>query len=365
MTSFKSRIQLTINQFFGAPVKATRFEGATQPANGIVLDGSAVSQNGGTVYVFDQGQPTLFSFDTPALNGITVSRIQFNTLGVAPYAWPSGSEMPTVTSRFLFWGVFDFPVVTDADGGAYDIFSFGSPAGGPPQSEGLAYSNLQVTMRSPQANPGVTDFQFDPSNLAFDLGASTPRAGGLFSSLALQLQSFIYAPAGKTPLDYGFLTVAPEGANIDVLSGGWCGVVHKINMGGPGALVAAAGFSSQLLVAWSPVSGARPAMFVGLSLPGTAPGASGFSLQGIFKISTGPILLQRAAPSGTETLPNFSIKLSNIGATFLGIKKIPDATIQFFLFGDPQGTGSLGWYASWNEATKKQAQLPAPVEAAP
>jgi hypothetical protein len=352
MTSFTSRIQLTVNQLFGAPVAGTEFEGATQSANGIVLDGSAVTQNGTTVYVFDQGNPTLFTFATPALNGITVSRIQFNTLGVAPYAWPSGS-VPTVTSRFLFWGVFDFPVVTDADSKAYDIFSFGSPAGGPSRSVGLAYSNLQLTMRSPRANPGVTDFAFDPSNLAFDLGGSTPRPGGLFGGFALQLQSFIYAPAGKTPLDYGFLTVAPERAKIAALSGGWCGIVHKINMGGPGALVAAAGFSSQLLIAWSPVAGGDPALFVGLRLPGTAPGASAFSLQGVFKITTGAISLQQAQPG------QFTLKLANVGATILGIKKIPDGTIQFFLFGDPAGSGSLGWYAAYNEKTANAA-LPAP-----
>ncbi|MDR7377105.1 hypothetical protein J2X19_001763 [Rhodoferax ferrireducens] len=359
MTGFKSRIQLTINQLFGAPVASTAFEGATQSANGIVLDGSAVIQNGTTVYVFDQGNPTLFTFATPALNGITVSRIQFNTLGVAPYAWPSGTSVPTVTSRFLFWGVFDFATVTDAQGiHPYDIFSFGSPTSGASQSVGLAYSNLQLTMRSPQSNPGVIDFAFDPSNLAFDLGGSAPRNGGLFGGFALQLQSFIYAPAGKTPLDYGFLTVEPEGAKIAALSGGWCGIVHKINMGGPGALVAAAGFSSQLLIAWSPVAGADPAAFVGLRLPGTAPGASVFSLQGVFKISTGAISLQQPAPG------QFTLKLANIGATFLGIKKIPDATIQFFLFGDPDGSGSLGWYAAYTatgDAKLDVTKFPAPT----
>ena len=32
----------------------------------------------------------------------------------------------------------------------------------------------------------------------------------------------------------------------------------------------------------------------------------------------------------------------------LGIAKLPpDATINFFLFGDPGSTGSLGWYAAY------------------
>jgi hypothetical protein len=371
MTDFESRIQLSINQYFGAPVATTQRSDPdnpgswlTQPANGIVLDGSAVNQNGTTVYVFQQNNPTLFTFETPALNAITVSQVQFNTLGVANWDWPSGN-VPTITSRFLFWGAFDFPKLgTETE--PYDLLSFGSDPPAEPLGQGLAYSNLQVTMRAPQANPGVTNFTFDPSNLAFDLGASNPRPGGLFSNLALQLQSFIFAPAGKTPLDYGFLTVAPEGLEVSELSGGWCGIVHKINMGGPGALVSAAGFNSQLLVAWSPVPAPQPALFVGLSLPGTAPGASVFSLQGVFKITTGPILLQCAPPTGGATEPSFSIQLSNIGATFLGIMKIPDGTIQFFLFGDPSGSGSVGWYAAYKAPADDDDDtlaLPAPAEA--
>lgn len=370
MTDFESRIQLSINQYFGAPVATTQRNDPnnpgswlTQPANGIVLDGSAVNQNGTTVYVFQQNNPTLFTFETPALNAITVSQVQFNTLGVANWEWPSGS-VPTITSRFLFWGAFDFPKLgTEAE--PYDLLSFGSDPPAEPLGQGLAYSNLQVTMRAPQANPGVTNFTFDPSNLAFDLGASNPRPGGLFSNLALQLQSFIFAPAGRTPLDFGFLTVAPEGLEVSELADGWCGIVHKINMGGPGALVSAAGFNSQLLVAWSPVPSPNPALFVGLSLPGTAPGASVFSLQGVFKITTGSILLQCAPPTGGATEPSFSIQLSNIGATFLGIMKIPDGTIQFFLFGDPSGSGSVGWYAAYKAPADDDdgtLALPAPAE---
>ncbi len=365
MTSFESRIQLSINELFGAPVTAARraapdagynpvdptFPDAWRaPAgNGVVLAGSAVSQNGKTAYVFRQTRPVLFTIDTPALNAITLSRVQFDTLGVSDDIWPSGT-VPTITSRFLLWGTFDFPLLDapvstpTGDGSiGYDILSFGSQAGAPP-GPGLAYSNLQLTMRSPLATPTQSAFAFDPSNIAFDLGASTPRPSSLFSSMALQLQSFIAAPDGATPLDHGFLTVAPEGPTLAALIGGWYGIVYKVNMGGPGTLVADAGFSSQLLVAWSPIAGTPPALFVGISLPGAAPGASMFSLQGVIDVTTGPItLLQPVAGQ-------FSIRLADIGVTFLGVKKIPDGTIHFFLFGDPGG-GSLGWYAAYNPAS--------------
>jgi hypothetical protein len=133
-------------------------------------------------------------------------------------------------------------------------------------------------------------------------------------------------------------------------------------MGGPGALASAAGFNSSLLLAWSPASAAddkQYAVFTGLSLPGAAPGAKLLSLQGVFKVSVDSITLSlQSVPDEAATY--YCLRLANIGLKILGIKKLPsDSSINFFLFGDPGGTGSLGWYAAYN-ATAPQAALPPP-----
>jgi hypothetical protein len=62
----------------------------------------------------------------------------------------------------------------------------------------------------------------------------------------------------------------------------------------------------------------------------------------------------------SEETTYYCLKLGNIGVKILGIAKLPpNATINFFLFGDPGGTGSLGWYAAYN-ATQSSSALPAP-----
>ena len=88
-------------------------------------------------------------------------------------------------------------------------------------------------------------------------------------------------------------------------------------------------------------------MFAGLTLPGAAPGASALSLQGVIKLSTGALTLQHAKNS-------FTLRIENIGISILGVAKLPpNATINFFLFGDPKGDGSLGWYAAYQTCGQK------------
>jgi hypothetical protein len=99
-----------------------------------------------------------------------------------------------------------------------------------------------------------------------------------------------------------------------------------------------------------------------LSLPGAAPGAKLISLQGVFKVSVDSIVLSRQQVPGSDQDPSYyyCLRLNDIGLKILGIVKLPsDSSINFFLFGDPGGTGSLGWYAAYI-ATAPQAALPPP-----
>jgi len=145
------------------------------------------------------------------------------------------------------------------------------------------------------------------------------------------------------------------------LTRAWYGVSFLINMGGPGALAAAAGFTSHLVLGWSPQttrSAATPAVFVGLQLPGASPGASAFSLQGVINLTVGNISLALAPVEGSVGTQAFTLRLRNIALSFLGVVKLPpSATIDMFLFGDPGGTGSLGWYAAYVENSSKKTLI--------
>ncbi|MNT54759.1 hypothetical protein D3C72_1919430 [compost metagenome] len=94
------------------------------------------------------------------------------------------------------------------------------------------------------------------------------------------------------------------------------------------------------------------------------------SLQGIFKLAIDNIGLMRQKVPGGDAY-YYCLRLDNIAIKFLGIAKLPpDANIQFFLFGDPKNTGSLGWYAAYiadaaarqePEPEQEQAALPLPA----
>jgi hypothetical protein len=359
IAKFKSNIQLTVDALMGSKVVQTvgnvvpgQTDGVSMPANGIVLDGSYVAQTGaGSTsgsYVFQQTNTSVFNLNSNVLQAIAFNRIQFNTLGT--------DSNGVTTSRFLVWGAFDFielMELIDNQPTLFDVTSFGSPPGTSSLQlgSGLSFSNLVIGMSFTESTPNAQTFVVTADNLAYDLNASSPRADSLFKGFGLQLKNFISVLDDKTPQSFGFLPVTSQ-LNLKMLTPPWHGVVYQVTMGGPGALASAVGFNSDLLLAWSPSTvpnDKQQAVFIGLSLPGANPGAKLFSLQGIFKVAIGAITLLRQPVAGGDGSDFFyCLRLDDIGIKIFGIVKLPpDANIQFFLFGDPNSTGSLGWYAAY------------------
>ena len=363
LVEFNSYVQLTADRLFGSTVTQAYANGAPMPANATVLKGSYIDQNGSPSYIFQQTNPVVFTLDSNVLLAAAFNRVQFNTLG------PRDAGQ-TMASRFLIWGAFDFAELSVAGnaGQFLDLFSFGSPQATPPAGlgVGLAFSNLVLDMTFPVATPNVQTMNLSTDKLAYDLASSQQRAGSLFAGFGLQLKSFLNISDTQTPPDLGFLTVQAN-INATELSPPWCGVVFQVTLGGPGALASAGGFNSNLLLAWSPSSKSADraqAAFVGLSLPGSAPGAKLFSLQGILKVSIDAIALQLQDVPGGGGAQFYCLRLDNIGLKVFGIMKLPsDANIQFFLFGDPANTGSLGWYAAWvADSTSNEEESPLKFE---
>ncbi|PXX47038.1 hypothetical protein [Undibacterium pigrum] len=360
--TFKSYVQLGVNRLLNSNVTLTSFAGQKAPFNGVVLNGSYIDQNGTGVYIFEQSSPTIFALDSNVLNAVAINRIQFNCLG-------NVDGGATVLNRFIALGTLNFAALKDINKTTLDVLSFGATEiTAQPQGQGLSFSNLVIDMRYPQTTPNAVVFTEVTTNLAYDLQGSSIREASLFQGFGLQLNSFIAASDGQLPADFGFLPVTTA-LNLTTLEGPWYGVVYNVTMGGPGALASAAGFSSRLLLAWSPVSKAGEdshALFVGLSLPGAAPGAKLISLQGIFKVAIDNIsLMRQKVPGSSNDAFYYCLRLDNIAIKIFGIAKLPpDANIQFFLFGDPDNTGSLGWYAAYvadksknNQVLTEQSQL--------
>ena len=362
IANFKSNVQLTVNALLGSKVVQTIgnarpgvSNGNPMPANGVVLDGSYVSQEGAgsasSTYVFQQTDTSVFRLNSNVLQAVAFNSIQFNTL--------SADSSGLTTSRFSVWGAFDFTQLSDQNGGLFDVLSFGSKSATPALQlgAGLSFSNFMITMSSYESTPNAQVFEVTSDNLAYDLNASSSRSDSLFKGFGLQLKSFVNASGDKTPLDFGFLPVTSP-LNLKSLTPPWCGVVYQVTLGGPGALASSVGFDSNLLIAWSASTVAgdqQQSVFIGLSLPGASPGAKLFSLQGVIKVAVGSIALLRQAVQGGNGDMFYCLRLDDIAIKIFGIVKLPpDANIQFFLFGDPKSTGSTGWYAAYVDQSSSQ-----------
>lgn len=352
LVRFESHVQLSVDALFGAPVTRLYNGGQVQPFPGIVLDGSYVEQDGRASYVFEQDETNVLISPSNVLPAVAFDRVQFNTLGTR-------DNGATVASNFLIWGSFDFTALRSTTDDVLDLLSFGSPANTSESQlgAGLAFSGLAIDMTYPSSTPNAKRFAVDTGKLAWDLNASVTRDDSLFRGFALQLRSFVNASGGQKPADLGFLPVTSQ-LNLTELEGPWFGVVYDITLGGPGALASGMGFQSQLLLAWSPATtggDSQHAVFVGMTLPGAAPGASMFSIQGVFKVAVGAIsILRQPVPTAPGRKPGveedffYCLRIDDIGIKIFGIVKLPpSANIQFFLFGDPHSSGSLGWYAAY------------------
>lgn len=364
LTDFRSRIQLTTNKLFGSTVDKAFGTIGLLPANAVVLRGSYQRQGATAVYVFEQNTDTIFALHSNILPAVAITRVVFNTLS-------NGDSDGIIRSRFLFWGAFEFAVLDmerpDKSRVATDLFSFGpqvtDPINGPPK--GLFFSGLEIALSSPVDVPGAVTFVFESGGIALDAGASKARAHSLYADLALEVDGFIAGAEDKRPIDFGFLPVSVE-PKVKPLSGPWYGITYKVTMGSPGALVSSAGFNSRMLLAWAPTSGPTDptaAAFAGLQLPGAAPGAKLLSIQGMLKLSIDSLILRREeVVKGRDAA--FVLRLSNIALAFLGIVKLPSDPINFFLFGDPSGSGSLGWYAAYIEDKQKAVEHTEPGQRA-
>lgn len=365
IADFRSHVQVTTNVLFGSKITASYVNGGQLAANSVVLTGTYQRQGKSGTYLFESDTPTVMLPDSDVVDSVILTKLMFNTL-----TNNDGETPPNIRSRILIWGAINFAIMQRPNGGgAFDILSYGMGADDNLNisTEGLAFSNLHIDLTSPVATPNTVNYQIVEDGIAFDQVSSTMREGSLVPGLVLQPVSFITAAAGATPASLGFLPVqlespAPPQA---ALTGAWYGVSFLINMGGPGALASAAGFTSHLVLGWSPQTtrtAATPALFVGLQLPGASPGASAFSLQGVINLTVGNISLALAAVQGSTGQQAFTLRLRNIALSILGIVKLPpSATIDMFIFGDPGGTGSLGWYAAYIENAAAKSTL-VPVE---
>lgn len=341
---FSSKVQVTTNKFFGDSVTLNN----SYNNNSIVLNGSYQNHNGNACYVFDETGDSIFATGGNVLTNVEVVKVQFNTLQNQ-----AGDASTAVHARFSFWGYLHFSTLANG----MDMFSFG---GG---SNGLYFSNMYLDLDFDVTTPSARKFSFDPLQIAFDPQQSSPRSNSLYQSFPLQLKRLITGTDKNTPSTAGYLTVGvtfPGALDKD-----WYGIVYNIDMGTPGNLVSDLGFSSSMLMAWSPGSkGTSFKALLGLQLPGTAGVGKLMSIQGVMKLAIETLKMDYVPvqPGTTGATSAYMLTMGNMALKFLGIVKLPpDANISCYIFGNPQNqtrSGSLAWYAAYVQNTSTQQQVP-------
>ena len=344
---FQSYAQLTLNQLFGSNVKEMGPGGNMY--NSIILRGTFQENDGAPVYGLGSIQDYTFFMDSNVYNKIEITSAQMTTRRATD---------KVTNIWFGMTGYLDFVTLsTGGDDGSdpmlIDLFSFGS-VDGKTQRQGLHFSNLGLQMNYPTMKPMNRIFLFDSDEIRFDIASSNIRENSLYRSFALELDGLINGEGeDNTPAKKGYLTMITDLRLSGVGDKKWNGLKFRLNLGTPGELAGKIGLNSDLLLAWSPLKSEQNNynILAGLHMPGTSNGASILSLQGVLKLSWGPLRLIYAKDPNSKTGRRFMLLMTDIALKFLGLLKIPpNAAISFYLFGNPKNEGKssgLGWYTTY------------------
>jgi hypothetical protein len=354
LLDFTSRIQLTTTKWFGEPVKLqSGYPPDPIDDQSIDLIGSYEIHNGQRSYSFytDPAQTYKFLVTSNVLNYVQIVKARFETLRSEPKA--DGSE--NIFTRFSFWGYLNFKTQP-----GFDLFSFGSEAN--PQlseKEGLYFSNLGITMDFTllaNKTTGTRAFAFDAGKASYDISQSEVRANSLVNRFPMKITAILQSDGRGSPTDLGYLSVrVPRDFKALRLSSEWYAINFQLNLGSMGALAEKAGFTAELMLAWSPAENVVRAE-VQIKLPGTGGGKKLLSLQGVLKLSVQYFEFRFLTKPGMQ----YQLYFKNMGLSVLGKKLPSEGTTDMVLSGDPDRkleAGSLAWMAAYYREEKPKKLL--------
>lgn len=340
--NFQSKIQLTINKFFGSGVLDETTEGTEDTSHTLILDGHYENHNGVPAYSFTETGDNIFNLDNNILTGVEIVKSSFATLV------PQNSDSDTmVNSCFSLWGFMNFNSLP-----GFDSFSFGPEATDPFYQNGLSFSNLNIRMSFDMNTPSVKTMRFDPSQIAFDTVVSNSRMNSLYAHFPIKLTGLVSGDQNTTPASLGFLPLSVASlTGASAPSGSWYGLTYTLDLGTPGALAADAGFVATVLLTWgtdSLAANTSLGTMAGLKIPGASAQSKLLSLQNVLKLDFGSLEL-----SVQENSTAYILTISDIALKFLGLKIPSGDKFNFMLFGDPGAASSptsLGWFAAYNNS---------------
>jgi hypothetical protein len=249
-----------------------------------------------------------------------------------------------MTTRFALSGRLKMQTLKDVDMLSYDSISFSA-----------LYIDMQVNINAAQHSKR---FRFNPADIALNPTESEPRKDSLVAHFPITLESLKYF--GAPPSDISSPTVMPSSIgyqaveaplNYNPIKSTWYALQFNLNLGTMGALAAKAGFDAKVLLSWSP-GVKNKAVQIWIKTPFTGGGGKQFSLQGVLKLVTQSIRLEKHPAK-----PQYAMLFTNIKVSLLGLKFPPSGNTLLYLFGNPNesstgdaaGIGNLGWFGAYKQ----------------
>jgi hypothetical protein len=367
LRQFSSKINLTINNLFDAPVTLTSTASSralTAGSNTIAIIGSYQAHSttgdqtssGQGVYSFIAEGAFTFNFDSKYLQSITLTKVQFSFQNATPAGKspaPAG-ETSRISAGFALWGNMVFKELD-----VLDFFSF----------EKLSFADLGIDvgfdLRFDPPQTSNLSLSFSPGNLRFDLAQTTTKqsSNSMLSLLPFRLKSFLYSQHGDQSLEslnYFPFSILPGHPVSDTFS---YALIFDLDLGSLGALVGSlAAFKFSIIVGWlnNPTGDDLPIAF-GVQLP-QANGKLEITIEGVLSLVIQHFTLQYVTPSGSGAADDermLVVGLQKSHLQVLGVRMPPgEYEFDFALFAPLDGAARIGWLAAV-EKPPPAALLPA------
>ena len=351
---FNCKIQLSINTLFNEPVIAESTPNNAINKFSIVLEGLYDRQDGHTSYTFRQLADHSLQLHSTALHSVTVQRVALSTVHAKQTAdidktSPEPNDDAVMTTRFALTGRLKMRALKDFDMLSYDGISFSA-----------LYIDMQFSINAPQRSKR---FRFIPTDIVLNPTESEPRSDSLVAHFPITLQSLKYF--GPPPTNISSPAVMPSSIgyqnveaplNYNPIKSTWYALQFNLNLGTMGSLAAKAGFDAKVLLAWSPGI-KNSAAQIWVKTPFTGGGGKQFSLQGVLKLVTQSIRLEKQPGK-----PEYAMLFTNIKVSLLGLKFPRSGNTLLYLFGNPNESstgdaasiGNLGWFGAYKQNKKKE-----------
>lgn len=266
----------------------------------LILSGRLEESAGVSVYRFALEDEVKYAAADSVVDSITVRAV----------------NLSADSTRSVFRLTADAAFMKDAN---CDVFSY----------ERLYLNGIDLIMEDGK------DIYADYSGLTISGADSETREGSLAEMFGSSVTQYLLTQGSKSPDELGFNSITSP-VKQGSMDAGWNGIIHKIALGGSGALGDNGLLDFEFITAWKGKN-----CYIGIRLSGIF--QKSFSIQGIIQLGFTSMELK------ANTDGSFCFQLHNLAAKAFGLS-FPQRSADLYVFGEH---GKTGWYLGYAEEKAK------------